>query len=411
MARSMRGPRLCGIPLTIHPSWLLAIAIVVVTVGGGTPPGLVGAPSDGARLRLYLGGLVVALGLFGSVLLHELAHAVVARRCALPVRRITMFFFGGTVEIDAEALSPRGEALIGTAGPLVSGGLTALFGGLWWAARGTGGIGALVLQLLALANGVIALLAILPGYPLDGGRILRALLWYITDDLLAATRLASLYGQGLGWCLIGGGAMLGLNARPLWGAGFVLCGWFLRLEARRGYRDLLWRELGKRIPTGEAAFLRPPRIPAARGLDEAVGDVLEGLGQRNEGGPSLVVDDRDRVVGVLGLDQIRAVKRSRWPLTTAGQAMLPLDRVPALPQDLPLGAALAQLSSGRHACAIVVADPAAGAPAIGVVTPARIIRYLARRIREDRPALDAIPASGERDGDGADDDNSAARGR
>lgn len=411
MVRSPRGPRLCGIPVQIHPSWLLAIAIVVVMVGGATPPGLVGAPADGARPHLYLGGLLVALGLFGSVLLHELAHAVAARRCALPVRRITLSFFGGTVEVDAEALSPRGEALIGAAGPLVNGGLAALCGGLWWAARGSGWAGELVLQLLALANGVLALLAALPGYPLDGGRILRALIWYLTDDLLAATRLAALYGQGLGWCLIGGGAAIALSARPLWGAGFALCGWFLRLEARRGYRDLLWQELGKRLPTCEAAFLRPPRIPASRGLSEAIDDVLEGFGRRNEGGPSLVVDDRDRVVGVLGLDQIRAVKRARWPLTTAGEAMLPRARVPALAQDLPLGAALAQLSAGRHACAIVVADATADATPIGVVTPARIVRHLARRLREDRPALAPIPAPDETGHRGGDGDNTAARRR
>lgn len=395
MVRSVHEPRLCGIPLQVHPSWLLAIATIVVTVGASTPPGLVSVSAENTRPLLYVAGLVIALGLFGSVLLHELAHAVVARHCALPVRRITMFFFGGTVEIDAAALSPRHEALIGTAGPLISGVLAALCGGLWWLARGTGGVSELTLQLLALTNVLILGLSLLPGYPLDGGRIVRALVWYVTDDLITATRLVSLYGQGLAWCLFGGGFLLALRTQPLWGTGFVLCGWFLRLEARRGYRDLLWRELSKQLIVGEAAFLYPPRIPASRPLDEAVDDVLEGFGQRNEGGPSAVIDERGAFVGVLGLDQIRAIKRSRWPRLTAGEAMLPRECLPAFPQKMPLGEALAQLSAGRHSCALVLSaasDSGTQAAPIGVVTPTRIVRHLTYRLRDGRAGLKPIPA-------------------
>src|SRR5262249_38899196 len=150
---------------------------------------------------------------------------------------------------------------------------------------------------------VLAILTILPGYPLDGGRIIRAGLWYFLDDLVYATRLAAAYGQALAFCLMIAGAILLLRDQPLWGAGLIFGAWFLRGEARRGYRQLLWGDPSKRARTTPAAFLQPPHIPASRILDEAVDDVLEGMGQHGEGGPSLIVDGTGLPIGLLGIDQ------------------------------------------------------------------------------------------------------------
>lgn len=383
MARSKRGLHLYGIPLTIHPSWALAAALIVFTIGGGSTERTAGA----APATLYLGGAAVAALLFASVLFHELAHALVARRRALPVRRITMYVFGGTAELDADALRPRDEAAVAVAGPAASAALAILFGALWWLARGAGGALELALQLLAVTNGAILLMTALPGYPLDGGRVVRAALWYLTDDLLTATRWATLYGQALGWCLFVGGVVLLARNAPAWGLAVLLSGWFLRGEARRGYRQLLWQELSKRTPAGSAAFGRPPRIPATRTLDEAVDDVLEGFGTRNEGGPSVVIDGAGAVIGVLGLDQVRAIGRARWRETTAGAAMVPRARVPAIPPDMTLATALALLSEGKHPYGLVVAG--ATTEPLGVITPDRIARYLLRRLRDGRRALEA----------------------
>jgi len=386
VARPGRALRLFGIPLIIHPSWLLAAGLIIVAVG--SDPLLLGP--QGSHLGPYFGGIAVAALLFGSVLLHELAHALAARRCAIPVRRITMYLFGGAADIDPDALSPRAEALAAVAGPLASGGATAIFAAGWWLARGTGGVPEVGLQLLALANGAIVLLTILPGYPLDGGRVVRALAWYLTDDLLTATRLASLYGQALAFILLVGGlVLLAAESNPAWGLGLLLCGWFLRAEARRGYRQLLWRELSKRLPTYHATFLRPPRIPAYRPLSEAVDEVLDGLGVQNEGGPSVVVDGAGEIVGVVGLDQLRAVKRARWATTPAAAAMVPRAATPTIPQDLSLAAALERLPERGHGYGLVVgAGQGDDAPPIGVVTRVRIDRLLLRRLREGRGALD-----------------------
>ncbi|HEY8597923.1 MAG TPA: site-2 protease family protein [Thermomicrobiales bacterium] len=394
MMRLQPRLHLYGIPLRIHPSWLLTAAIVVAAV-------VTFAPRNAGELSSpprYLGGALVAALLFCSVLIHEFAHAVAARRCGLPVRRITMHFFGGAAEVDADRLQPRAEAIVAVVGPLASGALAGLFGLLWWVERGVGGFPTFGLALLAIANAALAVLTILPGYPLDGGRIVRAGLWYLLDDLVTATRLAAAYGQALGWALLAAGLVMLLREQPLWGVALISSGWFLRNEARQGYQQILWRDLSKRVPTIHAAFLQAPRIPADRLLDEAVDDVLEGLGQGGEGGPSLVVNEAGRPIGLLGLDQVRAIKRARWTAMTAGEAMLPLAALPTLPADLPLDKALAACVAGRYSYALViggVATDESDGPAIGIITPARITRHLAHGIRTRRDPSEPVTEVGE----------------
>jgi Zn-dependent protease len=373
MARLGRSLHLFGIPLSIHPSWLLTIVLLVLGVGHTLP-------ADGQRTRLfdlparaYLAGLAVAVGLFASVLVHELAHALVARWRGLPVRRINLFFFGGTAEIDADALDAPGEAIVAAAGPVISAALAGVCGVGWWLVRG-GGWPALALGFLALANAGVALCTLLPGYPLDGGRLVHAGLWYLTDNLLTATRLAALYGQVLGLALLASAIVLLALDQPLWAGGLALGGWLLRAEARRGYRDMLWHDLSRRTPVVEVAWLRPAHIPAGQSLDEAVDAVLDSLGPHNEGGPSWVVDVRGQPCGVLGLAQLRAVKRSRWATTTAGEAMTPLATLPLLAPDVPLAVALATLTADRYSYALVAG--ADGATPVGIVTPDRIERFL-----------------------------------
>ena len=365
-----------GIPIRLSPSWALAVALVIGGMIAFAPP-VLGAAGSPVRIGA---ALLLALFLLGAVLLHELGHALVARWRGIPVRRIALYFFGGVTELDVEAVHPGGEALVAIAGPTVNLLLAALFGGLWFAVRDLGESAAFALQFLALANLALAVLTLLPGYPLDGGRIVRAALWYLLDDLLAATRLATLYAQGIAWGLLLAGFIVLLRDQPAWGVGLLVCGWFLRGEARDGYRNLLWRERSKRLSTIGAAAIQQPRIPADRPLAEAADDVLEGLGERGEQIPSFVVDARDIPIGLLGIAQLRAVRRSRWATVTAGEAMLELASLPVLAADLPLDRALAACATGRYSYALVVGpEGAAGGvgPTIGIVTPARMLRYLA----------------------------------
>lgn len=379
-------PRLTfyGTPLRVHPGWLLTAALVTVVVANLADPG----ERPPQTPWPYLGGFAIACLLFCSVLVHELAHALVARRCGLTVRRITVHIFGGAAEIDADALQPRNEALIAAAGPAINAAIAAVCGLGWLALRGSGGALEFGFQTITVANIALVVLTLLPGYPLDGGRIVRAGLWYLNDDLIAATRWASLYGQVLGWSLIIGAAILLFRDRLLWASTLLIGGWFLRIEARRGYNEIVWQDLSRRTPSIHAAFLDPPRIPADRSLDEAADDVLAGMGPRAEGGPSLVVDPAGAPIGVLGLDQLRALKRSQWPTVTAGAAMAPLPLLLAVSPDQPLSRTLAQLAEARYSYALVLGIGGRreeDGPAVGIITPQRIVRYLAEGVRTRRP--------------------------
>jgi Zn-dependent protease len=393
MARPRPRLTFYGIPLRIHPGWLLTAALVTVVVANLADPGEQPPESP----LPYLGGFVIAAGLFFSVLLHELAHAAVARRCGLVVRRVTVHIFGGTAEIDAEDLQPRSEALVAAAGPGANALIAALFGLAWLALRGVGGPLALGCQMLAIANASITVLTLLPGYPLDGGRIVRAGLWYLNDDLIVATRWASIYGQVLGWTLIFGAVFLLLRDRLLWASTLAIGGWFLRIEARRGYQEIVWQDLSRRTPSIHAAFLEPPRIPADRSLDEAADEVLVGMGARGEGGPSLVVDDTGTPIGVLGIDELRAVKRKTWPTVVAGSAMAPVDLLLTVPPDQPLSRTLTQLAEARHAYALILGVGGRreeDGPAVGIITPQRILRHLAEGMRTRSPRADPVTAVG-----------------
>ncbi len=391
---------LYGIPLRIHPGWLLTAILVTIAVANLDA-------RDGQLPRSpwpYLGGLVVAGLLFGSVLAHEVAHAAVARRCGLTVRRITIHIFGGTAEVDAEDLRPRSEALVAAAGPAVNVVFAALAGLGWLALRGLGGPLERGFQIIAVANAALAVLTLLPGYPLDGGRVVRAGLWYLNDDLLAATRWAAFYGQLLGWCLIFGGAILLFRERLLWASSLALGGWFLRMEARRGYSEIVWQDLSRRTPSIHAAFLDPPRIPADRSLDEAADDVLAGMGQRGEGGPSLVVDPAGIPIGVLGIDELRAFKRSQWPATTADAAMVTLPVLLIVPPDQPLNRTLAQFAESRYSYALILGVGGRreeDGPAVGIITPRRVVRFLAEGARAHSTAdpVTAVGTQGPQDAD------------
>ena len=386
-------PRLTfyGTPLRIHPGWVLTAALVTVVVANLVDDGdqLPGSPWP------YLGGFIVACLLFCSVLIHELAHAIVARRCGLEVRRIMVHIFGGAAEIDAEALQPRSEALIAVAGPAINAVVAAVCGLGWLALRGWGGVLELGFQMLTIANIALVVLTLLPGYPLDGGRIVRAGLWYLNDDLLAATRWASLYGQVLGWSLIIGAALLLFRDRLLWASTLLIGGWFLRIEAKRGYNEIVWQDLSRRTPSIHTAFLEPPRIPADRSLDEAADDVLAGMGPRAEGGPSLVVDDAGTPIGVLGIDQLRALKRKAWPSVAAGTAMAALPLLLVVPPDQPLSRTLAQLAEARYSYALILGIGGRreeDGPAVGIITPQRIVRYLAAGVRARPRSADPVTA-------------------
>ena len=337
--------RIFGIDITIDWSWSLIFLLLVWYLGGA-----VFAQAGLGLAQTWGLALVAALLFFASVLAHEVVHALVARAQGLPVRNITLFLFGGVATIQREPTSPRGEVLLALVGPLTSLVLGALV--LWWGQVSTGLLGtgaaapgflvplsplSVLLLWLGQINLALGLFNLLPGFPLDGGRVLRALLWAGTHNLRTATRWASWAGQASGWLLIGAGLVMlvGLGL-PFVGAGLlsgvwlVVLGSFLRNAAIHSYRRVVVHDVLTGVPVAGLMHAAVPPIPA----DMTVSDLVHGrmLGTEEQTVP--VSQDGEHLAGVVSVDAVRQVPRAAWASTPVRAIMTPLERVAMVtPQD------------------------------------------------------------------------------
>jgi Zn-dependent protease len=233
LVRGLGVGRVLGIPVRLDLSWFAGLLLFVATSRELWPPAVGGA----AAVAL---SVVFALAFFASVLVHELAHALVARALGVPTAEIKLFVFGGVARITGEPADAGGEALMAMAGPLASATVAGLLGVGGWTAAGWAGD---LLGLLFLGNLVLAAFNLLPGFPLDGGRVARALVWRLTGRRLFATRVTALAGRGLAGLLVAGGAAAALLAWTPRYLVHALLGLFLWRAAVEGERSARRRDL------------------------------------------------------------------------------------------------------------------------------------------------------------------------
>jgi Zn-dependent protease len=318
---------------------------------------------------------VAALLLFVSVVLHELGHALVARSYGMDVRGIKLFALGGVTEIvDAKPAPPR-DLLIAAAGPAVSLLLALASACAWWLAPARGP--ALLALHLALTNGAMVIFNLLPGYPLDGGRVLWSVACFLTDDEIAAGQAVLWVGRGFGLALVAGGALYAAAASDLLnGAWIVLVGLFLDRNAPAGYRRLVFQRLLSGVSVADVmqrAFRAvAPELP----LDQFVGRYV--LGEIDKGFPVLQRPEADAPQPLLGMMTLRNLRRFRlneWEMTHVGEAMTPAYRLPAVPPEMPASEALhALLDSGEDL--LPVTD---GTTLLGLLRRRDVLSYVERR--------------------------------
>jgi Zn-dependent protease len=226
MGNGIRIARLFGIEIEIQPSWFLILALFVWSFATSWF-----GDSGWSTATVWSVAVVTALLLFASVLLHELAHSLVARAQGIRVRSISLFLLGGVSTLEEEASSPGREALMAAAGPGASAAVAAI---TWFAAGAIPGPEQLVAMLVALAwiNAVLTVFNLLPGFPLDGGRVLRALVWKLTGDRARATRIAAGAGLVVGWLLIAGGALMAFTGSLGGGIWTAFIGWTMVQAAK-----------------------------------------------------------------------------------------------------------------------------------------------------------------------------------
>ncbi len=318
----LRIGRVLGIPIHLHPTWFVVFVLVVFGLWSqlaATQPGL--SIFWRGAFSAITAGLV-----FGSILMHEIGHSVVALRHGVRVRSIVLFVFGGVAWMENPAISPRSEFQIAAAGPAVSGAIGALFAALTFLFP-PGSVGESTFESLALLNVGVALFNLLPGYPLDGGRVLRALLWANGRDPSQATGIAARVGQWIAYGLIAIGAVVAFRA-PVQGLWFAFIGWFV-LTASIDHRRRAGLEIELRGIV--ARDLMTPRVPTVEGslTVAAFADDHVLRGER-----WAVVLDHGRPVGLVSRADLDAVPRSRWAQTPVGSITTPMDRVILASPDL-----------------------------------------------------------------------------
>jgi len=339
--------RIAGIPVRIHASWLVIFGLIAWSLSVGYfPHVLPGVPAA----AYWVQGLAAALLLFVSVFLHELSHSVVARAHGLPVAAITLHVFGGVSELQREPESPRVEFWMAVAGPLTSFALAAVAAGGAAATTGVPAVAA-ILRYLATVNLVVGAFNLVPGFPLDGGRILRAALWKARGDLGWATRVASRAGTIVAFLLMGLGAFRALTGEFLGGLWLVLIGSFLRQAAEGSYQQLVMRRALAPFRVRDVMASTVVSIPPDRTLAEVVDETLW-----RHHVSSFPVVAGGRVLGVLGLQQLRRVPRERWAETAVRDVMLPMGPALVVAPGDRLADALEKLTQNGLGRAAVIED-------------------------------------------------------
>ncbi len=338
--RSIPLGKILGIPIGLDYSWFLFFGLITWSLATGYYPQRY-AEWPGALF--WLMGAVTAIGLFGSVLLHELGHSVAAQYYHIPVRRIRLMIFGGVAELSDDPPHAGAEFLIALAGPFVSVILAGLLGVTWAVLAFFAPIPALeplqaLIGYLAIINLILAGFNLLPGFPLDGGRVFRSVVWGLTGDLARATAIAAGVGRVVSFGFIGVGVLQAFTGSLFNGLWTAFIGMFLFSAASAEVQVQRMRAVLSQRTVAQAMRRQYPTIPGDVTLLQLVNSHILGSGWRS----FLVIGDGGQV-GTLNAVQVRAVPRQEWPFVTAADVMVPVDENRQVGPDTGLWTALKQM--------------------------------------------------------------------
>jgi Zn-dependent protease/CBS domain-containing protein len=265
--------RIFGFAIRADVSWLIILGLVIWSLAAGVFPGELKGRTTGTYVLM---GVLGAMGLFLSIIFHELCHSLVARQFNLPIRSITLFVFGGVSEMTEEPQSAKAEFLMAVAGPLSSGLLAAAFLLIAYAGRHGGWPAEVnaVLQWMGYINAVLAIFNLVPGFPLDGGRVLRSILWYTKNDLRWATRVAAMAGSGFGLGFMALGFLNLVMLNPIGGLWWIVIGIFLRSAARQSYQQVVIRQLLQGEPVSKYMNRNPVTVSPSLSVRSLVEDYI-----------------------------------------------------------------------------------------------------------------------------------------
>ncbi len=307
--------RILGIPIGLDYSWFVIFALLTWMLAGSYYPAEF---KDWSPALYWFVGGVTAIMLFVSVLLHELGHSVLALRYKIPVRSITLFLFGGVAQIGAEPPSALAEFLIAIAGPLVSLALAAFFYMVEPFVAGTEPLLGLA-KYLAYINLALVVFNLIPGYPLDGGRVFRAIVWATTRNMRRATLVAANVGRFFAYLFILVGVWQMLSGNFGGGVWIAIIGWFLDNAASSQVHQVMFQGLLAGHKVSQAMSTHCPAVAADLTLQQLVDEHILGSGQR-----CFLVNRGNDTIGLMTMHRIKEVPRLEWATTSVAHAMIPV---------------------------------------------------------------------------------------
>jgi Zn-dependent protease/predicted transcriptional regulator len=385
MGTSIRLGKIFGVEIGIHWSWIFIFFIVTWSFAAGVFEEFY---PDWSTQQRWVGGALVSAVFFVSVLLHELSHAIVSNRNGLPVKTITLFVFGGVANLSKEPDSAKLEFKIAVVGPLTSLALGALFAALWAALYNVNDGVAGICANLALINASLAVFNMLPGFPLDGGRVFRSIVWGRNHNRLRATRTASLVGEWIAYGVMAIGVVetLFIGLGGLW---LLLIGFFLKNAAQASYEQLLLETTLSGIHARDVMKKDFNSVPPDVNIEELVQDYVLRRNAR-----CFAVIAAGEFAGLVTLTDIRNLEREEWPSTSVYRAMTPRSRLHTVGPDEDMTAVL-QLMAQHDVNQVPVVW---GREIVGMLERGDVMRFIqVRRDLDERVANanDGAPRSGD----------------
>jgi len=361
--------RLFGFAVHVDLSWIVIAVLITWSLTAGLFPFQYRGLSAGTY---WMMGLAGALGLFFSIVFHEMSHSLVARRFGIPMKGITLFIFGGVAEMDDEPPSPRAEFWMAIAGPLSSLFLAAAFYGLYifgarsgWPAPFNGVVG-----YLGVINVILAVFNMIPAFPLDGGRVLRSILWGWRNDLRWGTRISSAFGSAFGLFLIFVGVLNALRGNFVGGVWQFLIGMFLRDAARGSYQQLVARQALEGEPVRRFMRTDPITVSPSLSLAELIDDYV----YRHQFKLFPVVQN-GALVGCIDLNQVKEIPRNEWAYRTVGEVAKRCDDNTIAP-DVDAVKALSKMNRTGRSRLLVIDQ----GRLVGILSLKDLLRFLSLKV-------------------------------
>ena len=386
IGQSIKVTRIRGIEVGVHYSWFIVFVLITFSLTAR----FASEHPQWTLVEHYAVGIATSLLFFSSILVHELAHSFVALAKGIPVRSVTLFVFGGVAQIGREPDRPMTEFQIAIAGPIASAVLALGFGVIAYLGGEQFERLSALAGWLASINLMLAIFNLVPGFPLDGGRIFRAALWHMTGSLTKATRIAAGTGQGIGYVLIFLGIVTGFTANWFSGLWLAFIGWFLMNAAQESVVQVSVRSALSGLAAEDVMSRDCQTVDGRMSLAELVRDQVLRTGQR-----CFTVTDGNRLKGLVTLHQIKAVPQERWAHVSVGDAMTPVSQLRIVPPDTPL-LELLRLLEGRDINQVPVV---AGDRLVGMITRDHLLRVLTAKMElglpgkmePDAPGLSQLP--------------------